>query len=96
MYNSVKVNFLNNFFEFYTWLNGYQLIIKRASRKKGSCDITACCFTCITPEGQGYAQSARTVAGLLAGARKLGRSGVALKDTSRADALEGSEALTLE
>ncbi|WP_206491891.1 ethanolamine ammonia-lyase subunit EutC [Rhodococcus sp. KRD162] len=48
------------------------------------------------PEGQGYAQSARTVAGLLAGARKLGRSGVALKDTSRADALEGSEALTLE
>ncbi|MDV6229810.1 ethanolamine ammonia-lyase subunit EutC [Rhodococcus cercidiphylli] len=48
------------------------------------------------PEGQGYAQSARIVAGLLAGARKLGRSGVALKDTSRADVLEAGEALTLE
>lgn len=35
------------------------------------------------PEGLGYADAARTVAGLLAGARRLGRSGVALKDTSK-------------
>lgn len=48
------------------------------------------------PEGQGYAQSARVVAGLVAGARALGRSGVALKDTSRADVLEASSALTLD
>jgi ethanolamine ammonia-lyase small subunit len=36
------------------------------------------------------------VAGLLAGARKLGRSGVALKDTSRAEVLEAADAITLE
>lgn len=40
------------------------------------------------PEGLGYRRAARTAAGLLAGARRLGRSGVALKDTSRADELQ--------
>ena len=42
------------------------------------------------PEGLGYEQSARIVAGLIAGARKLGKSGVALKDTSRADVLDAA------
>lgn len=35
------------------------------------------------PDGLGYAGAARIVAGLVSGARQLGRSGVALKDTSR-------------
>lgn len=39
------------------------------------------------PEGLGYRRAARVVAGLVGGARRLGRSGVALKDTSRADEL---------
>ncbi|WP_280275106.1 ethanolamine ammonia-lyase subunit EutC [Nocardia wallacei] len=34
------------------------------------------------PEGLGYAAAAQVVAGLVAGARRLGRSGVELKDTS--------------
>lgn len=36
------------------------------------------------PDGLGYRSAARTTAALVAGARRLGRSGVALKDTSRA------------
>ncbi|MBF6181159.1 ethanolamine ammonia-lyase subunit EutC [Nocardia otitidiscaviarum] len=50
------------------------------------------------PEGLGYEQAARVVAGLVAGARRLGRSGVDLKDTSRADPLTGPahEMRTLE
>jgi ethanolamine ammonia-lyase small subunit len=35
------------------------------------------------PEGLGYDAAARVVAGLVTGARRLGRSGVDLKDTSR-------------
>ncbi|NMM84098.1 ethanolamine ammonia-lyase [Rhodococcus sp. SRB_17] len=48
------------------------------------------------PEGLGYEQAARVVASLVAGARKLGRSGVDLKDTSRTDELPAGEVLTLE
>jgi ethanolamine ammonia-lyase small subunit len=48
------------------------------------------------PEGLGYADAARVVAGLVAGARRLGRSGVDLKDTSRADELAAAATLTLE
>lgn len=39
------------------------------------------------PEGLGYREAARTAAALIAGALELGRSGVDLKDTSRASAL---------
>jgi hypothetical protein len=42
------------------------------------------------------AAAARVVAGLVAGARRLGRSGVDLKDTSRADELTAAPTLTLE
>ncbi|MCA0158611.1 ethanolamine ammonia-lyase subunit EutC [Tsukamurella sp. M9C] len=42
------------------------------------------------PEGLGYSDAARIAAGLVVGARRLGRSGVDLKDTSRAQ-LEGSD-----
>ncbi|MDJ0392793.1 ethanolamine ammonia-lyase subunit EutC [Rhodococcus sp. G-MC3] len=63
----------------------------------GKSDADRNCISNIhPPEGLGYAQSAKIVAGLVAGARKLGRSGVALKDTSRADVLESSETLTIE
>ncbi|WP_319453485.1 MULTISPECIES: ethanolamine ammonia-lyase subunit EutC [unclassified Mycobacterium] len=48
------------------------------------------------PEGLGYAAAARVVAGLVEGARRLGRSGVELKDTSRADELTTRPTLTLE
>jgi ethanolamine ammonia-lyase small subunit len=40
------------------------------------------------PEGLGYTQAARVAAGLVTGAQELGRSGVALKDTSRAQVIE--------
>ncbi|BDD82346.1 ethanolamine ammonia-lyase light chain [Tsukamurella pulmonis] len=42
------------------------------------------------PEGLGYPDAARIAAGLVVGARRLGRSGVDLKDTSRAE-LEGAD-----
>jgi ethanolamine ammonia-lyase small subunit len=41
------------------------------------------------PGGLGYDEAARIAAGLVAGAIELGRSGVALKDTSRGVALDG-------
>ncbi|MFI9404437.1 ethanolamine ammonia-lyase subunit EutC [Nocardia sp. NPDC052316] len=47
------------------------------------------------PEGLGYTQAAKVVAGLISGARRLGRSGVDLKDTSRA-ALTDGEVLSIE
>ncbi|MFC9433330.1 ethanolamine ammonia-lyase subunit EutC [Nocardia sp. NPDC057030] len=48
------------------------------------------------PEGLGYRQAAKVVAGLAAGARVLGRSGVDLKDTSRAGALDTGEIVSIE
>ncbi|MEV6555122.1 ethanolamine ammonia-lyase subunit EutC [Nocardia sp. NPDC051756] len=48
------------------------------------------------PEGLGYRQAAKVVAGLVSGARVLGRSGVDLKDTSRADALGTGEIVPIE
>lgn len=43
------------------------------------------------PDGLGYAEAARVAAGLVEGARVLGRSGVDLKDTSRTSALGSDE-----
>ncbi len=48
------------------------------------------------PEGLGYADAARVAAGLVDGARRLGRSGVDLKDTSRAGELTAPVTMTLE
>jgi ethanolamine ammonia-lyase small subunit len=48
------------------------------------------------PDGLGYADAARVTAGLVAGARRLGRSGVDLKDTSRGDELASRPTLSLE
>ncbi|AVH23614.1 ethanolamine ammonia-lyase subunit EutC [Nocardia cyriacigeorgica] len=47
------------------------------------------------PEGLGYRRAAAITAGLVAGARALGRSGVALKDTS-GEELAGTESVALE
>ena len=46
------------------------------------------------PDGLGYQSAARTTAALVAGARRLGRSGVALKDTSRAELAGGPDQIT--
>jgi ethanolamine ammonia-lyase small subunit len=56
--------------------------------RPGRTDADRNCISNIhPPDGLGYADAARTAAGLVAGARELGRSGVDLKDTSRADAI---------
>jgi ethanolamine ammonia-lyase small subunit len=47
------------------------------------------------PEGLGYSEAARVAAGLVAGARALGRSGVDLKDTSRDTSLGTAAAAEL-
>jgi ethanolamine ammonia-lyase small subunit len=65
--------------------------------RPGRTDADRNCISNIhPPEGLGYADAARVVAGLVAGARRLGRSGVELKDTSRADALTAVETLAVE
>ncbi|MFD6389563.1 ethanolamine ammonia-lyase subunit EutC [Nocardia sp. NPDC060259] len=64
--------------------------------RPGRADAERNCISNIhPPDGLTYADAARVVAGLVAGARKLGRSGVDLKDTSRIDALTGSETRTI-
>ncbi|WP_245663021.1 ethanolamine ammonia-lyase subunit EutC [Nocardia inohanensis] len=47
------------------------------------------------PEGLGYRRAAQVVAGLVAGARRLGRSGVDLKDTSGESALVAADMMEL-
>jgi ethanolamine ammonia-lyase small subunit len=65
--------------------------------RAGRTDADRNCISNIhPPEGLGYADAARVVAGLIAGARRLGRSGVDLKDTSRADELGAAAAPTLD
>jgi ethanolamine ammonia-lyase small subunit len=65
--------------------------------RPGRTDADRNCISNIhPPEGLGYEAAARVVAGLVAGARQLGRSGVELKDTSRADELAAPATITLE
>lgn len=53
--------------------------------RPGRADADRNCISNIhPPDGLDYEQAARVAAGLVAGARRLGRSGVVLKDTSRA------------
>ena len=56
--------------------------------RAGLTDADRNCISNVRPEGLPYAQAAHKLAYLLAGARRLGRSGVELKDDSEA-ALEG-------
>jgi ethanolamine ammonia-lyase small subunit len=65
--------------------------------RPGCTDADRNCISNIhPPDGLGYAGAARVTAGLVVGARRLGRSGVDLKDTSRADELASRPTLTLE
>lgn len=65
--------------------------------RPGRADADRNCISNIhPPEGLGYTEAARVVAGLVSGARRLGRSGVDLKDTSRSDALTSGGGLTIE
>ncbi|TWS18448.1 ethanolamine ammonia-lyase subunit EutC [Tsukamurella asaccharolytica] len=61
----------------------------RADPEDFGAGITDAHRNCISnihpPEGLGYADAARIAAALVVGARRLGRSGVDLKDTSRAE-----------
>lgn len=54
--------------------------------RPGCSDADRNCISNIhPPDGQSYAAAARITASLVDGARRLGRSGVSLKDTSRAE-----------
>ncbi|MFD5174697.1 ethanolamine ammonia-lyase subunit EutC [Nocardia sp. NPDC058379] len=65
--------------------------------RPGRADAERNCISNIhPPDGLTYADAARVVAGLVAGARELGRSGVDLKDTSRTGALTASDPLTID
>lgn len=62
----------------------------------GCTDANRNCISNIhPPDGLGYAEAARVAAGLVAGARELGRSGVDLKDASRDPTLEAASATEL-
>lgn len=59
--------------------------------RPGRSDADRNCISNIhPPDGQDYATAARITASLVEGARRLGRSGVALKDTSRAEIAGGT------
>ena len=65
--------------------------------RPGRTDADRNCISNIhPPDGLSYDQAALVAAGLIAGARTLGKSGVALKDTSRAPLGAGSAAVALE
>ncbi|MGA8010775.1 MAG: ethanolamine ammonia-lyase light chain EutC, partial [Thiomonas sp.] len=60
--------------------------------RPGRSDAERNCISNVRPDGLTYAQAAHKLAWLLAGARRLGRSGVDLKDDSEAAALPASSA----
>lgn len=65
--------------------------------RPGRSDAERNCISNIhPPDGLGYAAAARIAAALVEGSRALGASGVALKDSSAADAVEEAEAAALE
>ncbi|MEV0366362.1 ethanolamine ammonia-lyase subunit EutC [Nocardia fusca] len=64
--------------------------------RPGRADADRNCISNIhPPDGLTYAGAARVVAGLVAGALELGRSGVDLKDTSRAASLSATDISTI-
>ena len=64
--------------------------------RPGRTDADRNCISNIhPPDGLGYAAAADITARLVAGARELGRSGVELKDTSRA-AIDAAETTVIE
>jgi ethanolamine ammonia-lyase small subunit len=61
----------------------------------GLSDVNRNCISNVRPEGLGYVEAAHKLAWLMAGARKLGRSGVDLKDDS-GKLLAKSDAVRME
>ncbi|HXE38921.1 MAG TPA: ethanolamine ammonia-lyase subunit EutC [Azonexus sp.] len=61
--------------------------------RPGLTDADRNCISNVRPEGLPYAVAARKLAYLLDGARRLGRSGLALKDDSGLEALPGAAPL---
>lgn len=59
--------------------------------RPGLTDAQRNCISNVRPEGLPYAQAAHRLAWLLAGARRLGRSGVDLKDDSEAEPMLGRD-----
>jgi ethanolamine ammonia-lyase small subunit len=59
--------------------------------RAGLTDADRNCISNVRPEGLPYAQAAHKLAYLLAGARRLGRTGVDLKDDSEAGAVGSNE-----
>lgn len=60
--------------------------------RPGRTDADRNCISNIhPPDGLSYEEAAHIAASLVSGARRLGRSGVSLKDTSRAGSLGGSD-----
>ena len=55
----------------------------------GRTDAERNCISNVRPEGLAYGRAAATLAGLLEGARRLGATGVSLKDEAEAPRLEG-------
>jgi ethanolamine ammonia-lyase small subunit len=55
----------------------------------GRTDAERNCISNVRPEGLAYGRAAATLAGLLEGARRLGTTGVSLKDETEAPRLEG-------
>ncbi|MFE6859744.1 ethanolamine ammonia-lyase subunit EutC [Nocardia sp. NPDC057668] len=65
--------------------------------RPGRADSERNCISNIhPPEGLGYARAARVACGLIEGARRIGRSGVELKDTSDDAELAERDAMVLE
>jgi ethanolamine ammonia-lyase small subunit len=63
-----------------------------AQPRPGLTDANRNCISNVRPEGLPYAEAARKLAFLIAGARRLGRSGVDLKDDSDGHALLAEDA----
>ncbi len=65
-----------------------------AGPRPGLTDAQRNCISNVRPEGLPYAEAARKLAFLIDGARRLGRTGVDLKDDSDAPALAPAEPVT--
>ncbi len=65
-----------------------------AAPRPGLTDAQRNCISNVRPEGLPYAEAARKLAFLIDGARRLGRTGVDLKDDSDAPALAPAEPVT--
>ncbi|MBL8472353.1 MAG: ethanolamine ammonia-lyase light chain EutC [Rhodocyclaceae bacterium] len=63
-------------------MRGNLRVCPRFHPRPGRVDAERNCISNVRPEGLSYAQAAHTLKFLLAGARRLGLSGIGLKDQS--------------